>query len=105
MQLSISIVTLAVAFAAFVLSAEAFRMKSVYSTSTIMKRASRPLSMMSSPGGTASQVTGAMPTANEYLEIIEPGKIHSQLLSKDVCVVGSNTHIYMYLTCSFGKLS
>ena len=28
---------------------------------------------MSTPGGTVSQVTGAMPNANEYLEILEPG--------------------------------
>ncbi len=66
--------TLMVALVAFVLSAEAFRMNSAFASPAMMKRASRSLSMMSTPGGTASQVTGAMPTASEYLEIIEPGE-------------------------------
>lgn len=92
-----NIFTFVVAFAVFVLSAESFRMKSIFSSSTMIKRAVRPLSMMSSPGGTASQVTGAMPTASEYLEIIEPGKIHqTHVSSKDICVIGPYTNIYIY---------
>ena len=73
MQFYMTLFTVMVALAAIVLSAQAFRMKRAFASPALTKRAFRPLSM-SSPGGTASQVTGAMPTANEYLEIIEPGK-------------------------------
>ena len=77
MQLSMTLVAALAALAAIVLSAQAFRMNSAFVSPAMTKRAFRSLSM-SSPSGSASQVTGAMPTANEYLEIIEPGKHYAK---------------------------
>ena len=65
----ISLLTLFVGLSALALSAQAFRMNSGFG---LTKRTSNALHM-STPGGTVSQVTGAMPNANEYLEILEPG--------------------------------
>ena len=69
MMSSISFLTLLVGLSVLALSAQAFRMNSGFG---LTKRTSNALHM-STPGGTVSQVTGAMPNANEYLEILEPG--------------------------------
>lgn len=69
MKSSISFLTLLVGLSVLALSAQAFRMNSGFG---LTKRTSNALHM-STPGGTVSQVTGAMPNANEYLEILEPG--------------------------------
>ena len=71
MMSSISFLTLLVGLSVLALSAQAFRMNSGFG---LTKRTWTSNALhMSTPGGTVSQVTGAMPNANEYLEILEPG--------------------------------
>ena len=71
MMSSISFLTLLVGLSVLALSVQAFRMNSGFG---LTKRTWTSNALhMSAPGGTVSQVTGAMPNANEYLEILEPG--------------------------------